>query len=37
MLKPELALAWYFDLPKDTPEDLAKICETYMPPGEELT
>ncbi len=37
MLKPELALAWYFDLPKDTPEDLAKIRETYMPPGEELT
>ncbi len=31
LLKPELALAWYFDLPHDTPEDLARIREDYMP------
>lgn len=31
LLKPELALAWYFDLPHDTPEDLARIREEYMP------
>ncbi|MBP1737285.1 MAG: putative portal protein [Oscillospiraceae bacterium] len=31
MLKPELALAWYFNLPHDTLEDLQKIREDYMP------
>ena len=31
LLKPELALAWYFDLPHDTPEDLARIRAEYMP------
>ena len=31
MLKPELALSWYYNLPHDTPEDLAKIREDYMP------
>ena len=31
MLKPELALAWYFDLPHDTPEDFEKIRTNYMP------
>lgn len=36
MLKPELALAWYYNLPHDTPEDLAKIRMDYMPELEEL-
>lgn len=31
MLKPEIALGWYFDLPTETPEDLAAIREKYMP------
>lgn len=31
MLKPELALAWKFDLPCDTPEDIAVIREKFMP------
>lgn len=37
MLKPELALAWYFNLPHDTPADLQKIREEYMPELEVLT
>lgn len=37
MLKPELALAWKFNLPCDTPEEIAKIRETYMPEMEILT
>lgn len=37
MLKPELALAWYYNLPHDTPEDLAKIRKDYMPEMESLT
>lgn len=36
MLRPELVLAWKFGLPWDTPEDLAKIREKYMPPMEQL-
>lgn len=31
MLKPEIALGWYFDMPTETPEDLAAIREKYMP------
>ena len=31
MLKPEIALAWKFNMPWDTPEDLRKIREKYMP------
>ena len=31
LLRPELALAWYYELPHDTPEDLAAIREKYMP------
>ena len=31
MLRPELALAWKFDLPCDTEEDLAAIRQKYMP------
>ena len=31
MLKPEIALGWYFDQPTETEHDLAKIREKYMP------
>lgn len=31
LIKPEIALAWYFDLPHETPEDLQDIREKYMP------
>lgn len=37
MLKPELALAWYYNLPHKTPADLRKIREEYMPELEALT
>ena len=36
ILKPELALAWYYDLPHDTPKDLAKIRADYMPELESM-
>lgn len=31
LLKPEIALGWRFGMPTDTPEDLQKIREKYMP------
>lgn len=31
MLKPEIALAWKYDLPWETPKDLEAIREKYMP------
>lgn len=31
MLKPEIALAWRFNLPAETPEDLRRIREAYLP------
>lgn len=31
MLKPEIALGWYFDLPRETEADLAYIRKRYMP------
>lgn len=31
MLKPEIALGWYFDMPYETPADLQKIRKKYMP------
>ena len=37
LLKPELALAWYYELPHDTPEDLENIRENYMPQMEQMT
>lgn len=37
MLKPELALAWKYDLPHETEADLAKIRKEYMPQMDELT
>ena len=37
LLKPELALAKKYDLPSETPEDLAAIREKYMPEMAQLT
>lgn len=31
LLKPELALAWKFDLPSETEADLEAIRQKYMP------
>lgn len=36
MLKPELALAWKYDLPRETEQDLAAIRAKYMPEMEQL-
>ena len=37
LLKPEIAVAWYFDLPWDTDADIAEIRRKYMPELEDLT
>ena len=37
LLKPELALAWYFNLPCKTPSDLMKVRRDYMPEIEAMT
>ena len=31
LLRPELALAWYFDLPHESEADLAAIRSRYLP------
>ena len=31
LLKPEIALGWKFNMPRDTPEQLREIREKYMP------
>lgn len=36
LLRPEIAVGWYFGLPTDTPEALAAIRERYMPQLEAL-
>ena len=36
VLKPELALAWKYDLPHETENDLAAIRAKYMPEMEQL-
>lgn len=36
LLKPEIAIGWRFGVPADTPEDLQKIREKYMPQIEQL-
>lgn len=36
LLKPELALAWKYDLPAETEADLAFIRQKYMPELEDL-
>lgn len=37
MIRPEIALAWKFNLPWKTPEDLAKIRKKYMPELSDMT
>lgn len=37
LLKPEIAIGWKFGMPTDTPADLQKVREKYMPEVEELT
>lgn len=37
LLKPEIAVGWRYGMPYDTPEDLQKIREKYMPEVEDLT
>lgn len=37
LLKPEIAVGWRFNMPTETPEDLARIREKYMPKLRELT
>lgn len=37
LLKPEIAVGWRYGMPYETPEDLRKIREKYMPEVEELT
>ena len=34
MLRPELALAWYYDLPHETEAELEEIRRRYLPKGE---
>lgn len=36
MLKPEIAVGWYFDMPTETPADIQKIREKYMPEIERM-
>lgn len=36
MLKPEIAVAWYFDMPCETEKDLQKVRDKYMPIIEKL-
>ena len=35
LLKPEIALGWKFNMPRDTPEQLREIREKYMPDATE--
>ncbi len=37
LIKPELAIAWYFELPHETPADFEKIRTEYMPELEQMT
>jgi hypothetical protein len=36
MIKPEIAVAWYFELPCKTKSDIEKIRQNYMPELEQL-
>ena len=36
LLKPEIAVGWYFDMPIETEADLAKVREKYMPEIESM-
>ena len=35
LLRPELALAWYFDLPHETEEELAEVRKKFMPKNDD--
>lgn len=37
LLKPEIAIGWKFGMPTETPEDLQKIREKYMPEIQAMT
>nr|DAM15638.1 MAG TPA: portal protein [Caudoviricetes sp.] len=37
LIKPEIAVAWYFELPWDTPEAIKYIRDNYMPEMESMT
>jgi A118 family predicted phage portal protein len=37
MLKPEIAVAWYFDIPWKDDKDLEQVREKYMPAIEQMT
>lgn len=37
LIKPEIAVAWYFELPWDTPEAIKYIRDNYMPEIESMT
>lgn len=37
LLKPEIAVGWYFNLPTETPKDLEKVRARYMPELEVLS
>lgn len=38
MIKPEIAIAWYYNLPfPETPKDLENIRSKYMPEIEQMT
>ena len=37
LIKPEIAVAWYFELPHKTPTDVEKIRKDYMPEIDALT
>ena len=37
LIKPEIAVAWYFELPWDTPEAIQNIRDNYMPEIESMT
>ena len=37
LIKPEIAVAWYFELPHKTPTDIEKIRKDYMPEIDALT
>ena len=37
LLKPEIAVGWYFNMPTETPEDLAAVRARYMPEIEALS
>ena len=37
LIKPEIAVAWYFELPHETEHDIEEIRRQYMPEIESMT